>query len=171
MSNIINRINELKESGLTLAKIKAMLTIEDYTAKEIAQGIKDAGVSIKPKTFASDYYDWLSASIRTKEEATDYILGQGEFGDTSDNTKKHRSHYLNIWELSATIWNSKESVEAEPEASSEDSERDAKIAEAWEKLARAKKSKRKVRSIHPDKVSYLNDDVLTKAYSDYFKNA
>ncbi len=165
--SILNRVKELQAQSLTITKIKAFLTLEDYSAKEITAALKEAGVTGgKPKTFASEYYDWLAERPRTLVEAEDYIMGLGEFGETTNNVQKHKSHYLNIADLTIRVWVTK-STEAEPEQD----ERAAKIKAAWDKLATAKGKARKTKSIHPDKVSHLNDDELTKAYNDYFKNA
>ena len=86
-------------------KVEACLVLEDYSAKDIKEAL--AEYTTKPKTFASEYYDWLSAKKRTTKQATDYIMGKGEYGETSDNVKKHKSHYLNIAELTIKVWASK----------------------------------------------------------------
>jgi hypothetical protein len=170
--SITTRINELQAQGLTIAKIKAFLTLEDYSAKDIAAGLKAAGVSSKPKTFASEYYNWLAESQRLRTEALDYILGFGEYGETSKNVQAHKSHYINIWELSVTIW-------AQKESAAEETDEQIEIKAAWvfhkkmsakldagKKLTKAEKAK-----AHPDKVSHYNDSELTAAYNELSKRA
>ncbi len=169
--SILNRIEELRNSGLNDKKVRAYLVLEDFSAKDITEAFKSLGGAKKAKGFAAEYYEWLAANPRTTEEATQYIKGTGEFGETSDNVKKHLSHYLNIHSLASTIWESKVEAAPEAEADAETSEREDAIKAAWDKLKKARAGKRKVKTIHPDKVSYLNDEELTTAYSDYFKNA
>lgn len=92
--------------GWTKKKIEAYLIFnDDASPKEIAKAFKEAGVTTsKPKTFASEYYAWLSIKQRTNDEATAYILGTGLYGETSANVKAHKSHYLAILDLSIAIW-------------------------------------------------------------------
>lgn len=99
MTNLTNRVIELNEDGLTIAKIRATLTLEDYTGKEISAAIKEAGISSAKRGFASDFYDFLAKEQRLESEALEMIMAG------SDNVIKHKSHYLAIWELSNNIWN------------------------------------------------------------------
>ena len=172
MNTINTRILELQDSGFNNTKIKAYLQIEDYSAKEITAAFKDLGLTgSKHKTFASEYYDWLATESRTEEEATAYILGTGEFGETSKNVKAHKSHYLNIRELSANIW--------AQQGGAPETDEQIEIKAAWvfhkkmtakldkgTKLTKAEKAK-----AHPDKISYLNDSELTAAYNELSKRA
>jgi hypothetical protein len=171
MNTIITRITELQDSGMTNTKIKAFLTIEDYSAKDITAAFKELGlIGTKPKTFASEYYDWLATEHRLESEAEDYIAGLGEFGETSKNVKAHKSHYLNIRELAALIWCC---------TATEETDEQIEIKAAWalhrkltaklddgKNLTKAEKSK-----CHPDKVSYLNNSELTAAYNELSKRA
>ena len=105
---ILDRINDLQATSIAnnVAKIRASLTLEDFTAKDIAAGLKEAGITgAKAATFANVYYDWLAAGERTDLEALDYIMGDGEFGETSANVMKSKAHYLNIHALTIRIWN------------------------------------------------------------------
>lgn len=163
--SITTRINELLEQGLTTTKIKAFLTIEDYSPKDIANAFKELGLTgSKPKTFASEYYNWLALKQRSTNDAIDYINGLGEYGETTTNVQKHKSHYLNIAELSATIWNAKT-----PE------EDDIQVRAAFDKLNKAKQAwadggkKPRKATFHPDKISSLDNDELTEAYTAFFK--
>lgn len=107
ISKAIKKI--VKENpSITNAKLTAYLTIDDYTNKEIKEAFKAEGrTTDKPKTFASEYYNFLAEAKRTEAEATDYIMGLGEYGETSANVQKHRSHYLSIHGLSVAIFNAK----------------------------------------------------------------
>ena len=105
MNTLTNRVVELNEAGLTIAKIRATLTLEDYAAKDITAAIKDASISAVKVGFASEFYAFIAEELRTTEEATAYIMGTDGEKETSKNVKKHLSHYLAIHELSVTIWN------------------------------------------------------------------
>jgi len=67
----------------------------------------DLEVYAKPKGegsgrvgFASQYYDFLVANPTVSEEsAKAYIMGEGDYVETSENVKRHASHYLAIWKL------------------------------------------------------------------------
>lgn len=164
LNNAIKRIKELTEAGYTTAKIRAMLTLEDYTPKEIKEAMAEANMKPKATTFASEYYTFLSAYHRTKEEAEEYIMGGGVYGETTTNVQKHLSHYLNIWELTNTIWAQKEPA---PEMSEE-------VKAAWDKLAKGKAAyeagnpPRKT-NFHPDKISSYGDAELITAYKEFFQ--
>lgn len=50
--------------------------------------------------FASQLYAFVGGSeARTKEDVTAFVNGDGDYADTSDNVKKHLSHYLSIHAL------------------------------------------------------------------------
>ena len=99
---IADRIEVLLADGFNTTKIKACLIIEDLVSsdKQAQEAIKAAGLSAKKVGFAQDFYDFLAKEIRSEKEAILFITT-----DTSDNVKKHKSHYLAIWELSTKIWN------------------------------------------------------------------
>ncbi|MCP4345343.1 MAG: hypothetical protein GY795_07435 [Desulfobacterales bacterium] len=167
--SILKRIEELRNSGLSDKKVRAYLVLEDFSAKDITEAFKTLGDTNKVLGFKAGFYNWLAEKPRSEAEARGYILGEEGYSETSDNVKKSLSTNLNIWGLSKAIWDAK--VEAAPETEAETSEREDAIKAAWDKLKKARAGKRKVKTIHPDKVSYLNDEELTAAYSDYFKNA
>lgn len=96
----------LVRDGAPIKKIRAYLTMEDVTEKRITKIVKTLGGG-KKAGFADGYYAWLSAEKRTMDEASAYILGEGENEPTSDNVKKHLSHYLNIAKLTINVWESK----------------------------------------------------------------
>jgi hypothetical protein len=138
--------------------------------------------------FADIYYDWLAEEARTEQEAHDYIMSP----DTSNNTKAHLTHYLNIWALAETVRSSEKVVrtitagkaspkpnggasankEKEPKDTWEYNDADpfADIRSAWENLKRetAKAKPRKSR-LHSDKVAKFNNPDLTAAYDKAFK--
>lgn len=163
--SILKRIEELRASGLNDKKVRAYLVLDDYSAKDITEAFKALNITSKVLGFKASFYNWLAEEPRSEEEARGYILGEEGYEETSDNVKKSLSTNLNIWGLSKAIWDAK--VEIEPKEGASD--RGDAIKAAWDKLAKAKASKRKVKTIHPDKVSYLEDEELTTAYSNYFK--
>ena len=138
-----------------------------------------------PNGFADTYYNWLAGAARSEQEAHDYIMSP----DTSNNTKAHLTHYLNIWALAETVRSgqkvvrtisagkaspkpNKEKASAEPEDSWEYNDADpfADVRSAWENLKRetAKAKPRKTR-LHPDKVSKFEDADLSAAYTKAFQ--
>ena len=168
IETIIARIEELRNSGYADAKVKAYLTLDDYSATDIATAFKQIGGAKKPKGFASEYYDWLGAESRTEAEATAYIKGDGEYGDTTNNVKKHLSHYLNIQALTVAIWDAKVTAEddMDPEVKAAWAIHDGIKAkyESGKNLTKADK-----RKVHPDKIASLKDDALTKAYTELYQ--
>ena len=107
MSKLQERIVELVEQGLSIAKIRAHLTIDDYPAKDISIALKEAGVSAKKRSFASDFYDYLVEASRTEAEAEAYILDPIHGGKADDdgktNIQRHLSHYQAIADLTRRI--------------------------------------------------------------------
>jgi len=177
---IIERIEALLNEGLDLKKVRAYLVIEDYKNVDIEAAIKELGLSTKAKKgFAAEYYDWLAGSARTKTEAEDFIAGTGEYGETTPNIKKHKSHYLNIWDLTARVWAGQgagEEPSGEDSAEESADEVNPKVQAAWDKLTKAKaawakgKAPRSKGAFHPDKVSHLGDEGLTTAYTKFFQD-
>jgi hypothetical protein len=54
--------------------------------------------------FASQFYDFLVANPTVSEDAAKaYVMGEGENADTSENVKRHISHYMGIWGLANRI--------------------------------------------------------------------
>ena len=70
-----------KEKGIAAKALEA--------AYKEAQPEKTSG---GPNGFAETYYNWLAEESRTEQEAHDYIMAP----DTSNNTKAHLTHYLNL---------------------------------------------------------------------------
>jgi hypothetical protein len=164
LNNAITRIDELLGKGLERAKIEATLILEDYPKATIKEAFKALSVKPKAATFASEFYTFLGSNPRTKEEAEEYIMGGGMYGETSANVKKHLSHYMNIWALTSTIW----------EGKADEPKMDENVKAAWDHLNAAKKRYAdgvniKKTTVHPDKVSHLGDAELTNAYKEFFQ--
>ena len=107
MNTLTTRVTELAENGLSIAKIRATLTLADHSAKDISAAIKASNVGKTKVGFASEFYLFISAEKRTINQATGFVMGTGKNKDTSGNVQKHLSHYLAIHALSVTIWNNK----------------------------------------------------------------
>lgn len=142
--------------------------------------------------FAADFYNWLAEESRTEAEAKAFIMGENVlYGDTSNNVKNHLTHYLNIWALAETVrsgetvlrsvsggskakatsGNSKK-AKAEPkdEWEYDDSHPFQDVRSAKENLKREMQRQRPRKTrMHPDKVSHLNDEAITKQYTEAFK--
>ena len=163
-----------KEKGIAAKTLEA--------AYKEAQPEKTSG---GPNGFADTYYNWLAEESRTEQEAHDYIMAP----DTSNNTKAHLTHYLNIWALAETVRSgekvvrtisagkaspkpNKEKTSAGPEDSWEYNDADpfADVRSAWENLKReSKKAKPRKSRLHPDKVAKFGNDELTEAYTKAFQ--
>ncbi len=102
-------IEELIEeySDSPVAVIRAHLTIAGFNGKEVTEALKEAGISKAKVGFNSHFYDWLAEEERDQEEVNAYILGDGEFGETSENIQRHRRHYALLGNLASRIWAAK----------------------------------------------------------------
>lgn len=105
--DIIANVKLLSKEGKTIKYIKAFLTLEGLDDAQSKEILEQCGVSGKKVGFADSFYRWLAEAPRSKDEASAYILGEGEFGETSNNVQKHLSHYLNIADLASKIWETK----------------------------------------------------------------
>lgn len=81
--------------------------IRSYGRKNELEVFKKAkGTGAGRSSFASKYYEFIIGNPGMDEdEAKAYVMGEGDHEDTSDNVKKHLSHYLGIWKLANTIHN------------------------------------------------------------------
>ncbi len=102
MMDLTGRVIELSSNGLNVTKIRATLTLEDYSSKDISAAIKEADITSTRSGFAASFYAFLSEAPRTKTEAEYFVMNE-----TSDNTKKHKSHFMAIYELADKIWEAK----------------------------------------------------------------
>lgn len=88
-------------------------SIDDKSAAASIRGYgrkNDLEVYKKPKSagagkagFASDFYAFLQAGARTEDEARAFIQGTDGNKETSDNVKRHESHYMAIHNLTQAI--------------------------------------------------------------------
>lgn len=79
--------------------------VRSYAKKnELECYVKPKGQGGSRSGFASKFYDFLLTNP-SEEEAKAYINGEGDNEDTSDNVKKHMSHYMGIWGLANKIHN------------------------------------------------------------------
>lgn len=80
----------------------AAALIRAYAKKNGIEAFKKAkGSTGEAKTgFAAKFYDWLLANpTSTVDEATAYIQGTDGHEETTENVKRHQSHYLAIHRL------------------------------------------------------------------------
>lgn len=159
------------------------------TARELEAAYKEAQPAKSnggPNGFTDTYYNWLAEESRTEQEAHDYIMAP----DTSNNTKAHLTHFLNIWALAESVRRGEKVVRtiqssgkatprpnAEPKAKSEKDTWEYNSANPYgdvrsaretlkREMAKAKPAKTKV---HPDKVTHLNDADILKMYTEAFQ--
>lgn len=180
-------IQGAKEIYMAWGKEKGIAAKALEAAYKEAQPEKTSG---GPNGFAETYYNWLAEESRTEQEANDYIMAP----DTSNNTKAHLTHYINIWALAETVRSGHKVVrtisagkaspkqeggessarksKAEPKDTWEYNDADpfADVRSACENLKRETASKRPRKSrIHPDKVSKFENADLSAAYTKAFQ--
>lgn len=165
------------------------------TVKELNEAWKEATPEKAKRAaggFAADFYNWLAEESRAEEEAKAFIMGEDEtYGDTSNNVKNHLTHYLNIWALAETVRSgetvlrsvsggskakasssTRQKAKAEPkdEWEYDDSHPFQDVRSAKENLKREMQRARPRKTrMHPDKVAHLNDEAITKQYTEAFK--
>lgn len=175
-------------SGLEGAKDAFMAIYKSQGKKakelnEIWKAVEEKLGAKKTKAggFTEYYYDWLASESHTEQEAYDFLMGE----NTSDNTKKHLTLYLNIWALAESIHRgvkvvrtmgekaapkAKKSAEKVPEWEYDQSKPYADVKSAWETLKREiAKARPNANKFHPDRVTFLNDEALTHEYTEAFK--
>lgn len=80
----------------------AAALVRAYAKKNELEVFKKAksGGGAGKQGFAGKFYEFLAANPTcTKEEATAFINGEGDHEETSENVKRHLSHYLAIHAL------------------------------------------------------------------------
>ena len=177
VENAIIRVNKLIADGYESKKIRATLVLEDYPAKVITDAMKACSVRSEPREgFKASFYGWLAEAPRSEAEAKDYLLGNGPYGETSPNIIKNTAAHMAVWKLSVSIWSGKgENVSGAPESDKQDGN-SAELEKAKEALRKAKSAWAKgtppknKNAFHPDKVSYLGDEALTRAYTKFFQD-
>lgn len=192
-SNIAEAAKVSAESGIAGAKEVYMAWGKEggESAKSLEEAWKaaqPAKTSSSPRNFAEQYYDWLAEQGRTEQEAHDLIMS-----NDSQNVRNHLTHYLNIWALAETVRQGQKVARTitagkatpKPEGSASAKKAKAEPKDTWEynsadpygdvrsaketlkrELAKSKPAKTKV---HPDKVAHLNDEELSKLYTQAFQ--
>ena len=102
-AKVEDRVAELTEAGEALKIIRATLTIEGYSNKEIATATKGLATAKGGDGFAGRFYSWLAEEQRDMSDVELYILNP----DNSENVRSHLSHYKGIAVLANTIWSNK----------------------------------------------------------------
>jgi len=83
----------------------AAAMVRAYAKKnELEAYTKPKGTGGNRSGFATKFYAWLSEEPRSVGSVKDYINGEGDHEDTSDNVKKHASHYVAIGAMAEKIW-------------------------------------------------------------------
>lgn len=163
MNNLeaVEAIKRLSKEGKAIKYIRAFLTLEGLEDKLITKLLKEVGVSKSKNSFIDKYKAFLIEASRTEQEALDFINGTNGQEETSNNVKVHKSLYLGYYELAQSVRESVKDSASKPESDD--------LKKAWDILNAAIKKGKKNRSIHPDKVEYLKNAEITKAYTDFFK--
>lgn len=110
----LNRLIGYKDSGATLKKAKAFLTLEDIVSPVIVKAYLTAagfeeGVTGK-RGFNAEYNEFLVSERRTKEEAIAFINEVG-----SPNVIRHLSKHLLTYNLAIKLYDKFEAIIKESE--------------------------------------------------------
>ena len=111
-------IRVMLDNNAPIKKIRAYLTMEDFSDKEASELLARLGIKGKKKGFTLAFNAWLAEKPRTIKEAEEVIMGLGELGETTQNTKNHKSLYINTAELAARIWERASNLVEEKEEAS-----------------------------------------------------
>jgi hypothetical protein len=96
------KVAELQASLQGSTDKSAAALVRAYAKKNGLEVFKKAkGAAGESKTgFAAKFYDWLAANPTSSvEEATAFIQGTNGHEETSENVKRHQSHYLGVHRL------------------------------------------------------------------------
>mgnify|MGYP003631792949 CR=1 FL=1 len=98
--DIIKSIEAIRETtpDISVKKLRAHLTLEDFTNKQISVALKELEITGERKSFKADFNAWLIEDARTETEAKEFIE---EFG--SENDHRQESQRLAIWKLAQDI--------------------------------------------------------------------
>lgn len=189
-ASIADAAEQAANSGIAGAKdvYLAWGKSEGHVVKELEAAWKDVAPATRrgARGFTEQYYDWLAEGPRTEQEAVDYVMS-----NESQNVRNYLTHHLNIWALAETVRSgqkvlrtvsgsketSAKSVPTAKKASAEKvdnweyntSEPYADARSARETLKRVTSSKRPSKAkLNPSKVAHLEDEELTKAYTEAF---
>jgi hypothetical protein len=113
-------------TALSFSKIK-------LTGKEVNALFEKLGIdATAKKPFVDTFYEWLIPTSRSIMEVKAYVMGDGEYGETSDNVQNHLTHYAKIGKTLRTVHSDYAAAKAK-----EDAER----AEALKNASSNKKKK------------------------------
>lgn len=81
----------------------AMSLVRSYAKKnEMEIWTKPKGEVGSRPSFVRSYHNWIVANLdATEADAIAYVNGEGDYADTTDNVKRHLSHYLTSFRLAA----------------------------------------------------------------------
>jgi hypothetical protein len=98
-------VEDLTDAVKGATERSAAAMVRAYAKKnELDVYAKPKGTGGNRSGFASKFYAWLSEASRNADEVKSYINGEGDYEDTSDNVKKHASHYVAIGAMAEKIW-------------------------------------------------------------------
>jgi len=206
-------IQKLIAEGLNLNKIRGTLLINDYTPKEIEEGLKAAGLigAKKGGLTQSDVLLYISSEPRTELDLAEFILSKCANNEArwfSDRNKtrsamlaihnkyleaqihevnmsvvhkielKHKAKEKSPYfiDLIGASKEKKQEKKQEEKQEKKEEKKDKRKEDAWNFINRAKASGKKFTrknggsKYHPDKVAEFNDEELTKAYNDFFRD-
>lgn len=191
----ILRIKEIRSKGIDdLKKIRAYLVLEDYTNKVIEEAIKELGLTQKRTEGLSyaDILEWFGENAQTEYDLYDLILSKGTKNEARWINDRNKIRLLSVAiykkggydfteeaatkEQKAAIKDKVAGKATKEEPKEEESSEDSRVKAAWDKLNKAKaawakgKAPRSSGSFHPDKVSFLDIEALTSAYTKFFQD-
>ena len=198
LETAIARIATLTEQGYDLRKIRACLVLEDYTNSIIEEAIKSLG--LKAATSRKGTYQEVLSFIEngpvSEKELYEFIIAECTPNEARwiNDRNKVRVVVNKVYAKAGVIVKeeaaSKElkqaakdygiskirpDLDSGSESDSQDSN-SADLEKAKEALRKAKTAWAKgtppknKNAFHPDKVSYLGDDALTKMYTAFFQD-
>lgn len=97
--SIYEMIESLEALEVPVGAQRVALKKKGYSDSEI----EDALPKQAKRGFAAEFYDWLAEEPRERDDVEAFILDPSN----SENVKKHLSHYCNIADLAAKIWEAK----------------------------------------------------------------
>jgi len=108
MNDYNDFIKEEALNGTPKAKIKAKLVLNyDLTESAANKIVSEVLGKAKAPNFIDGFYSWLEEGVKSEADIKAYILGEEEFAPTSNNVKKHLSHYTRIAQLTNAVHASK----------------------------------------------------------------
>jgi hypothetical protein len=120
ITNTLEGADLASEEGFAAAIDALVDSLTGATERSAASIVRSYGkknkleIYAKPKSgggagrssFANSYYDFLAGNpTMPRDEANAFVMGEGDYEETSANVQKHASHYLGIWSLVNRIAN------------------------------------------------------------------